>query len=113
MPTLAEEVGHPIDSPAAVVAGLRLLYARGAAKNEAMYRTGEPYPAEMKRWARTIGVGFVIVGLGFGAAAVLSMMVSLADGKLYVIQVLLLVLAPALVIAGLYQILTGRSAIRK
>jgi len=41
------------------------------------------------------------------------MMVSLESGRLYALQIVLALLSPALLVAGAYQIVTGRSAIRR
>jgi len=110
MPTLKEEVGQEVDSVASLVSGLARLYETQQSKNEVLYRARNWTPA-MRRRARMLGAGYVVVGAGLAFAAALSF--TLGPGSVYGIQILLLMVALALILVGIYQIITGKPAIRR
>jgi len=113
MPTLEEELGQEVESVSDLVSGLSQLYEREQAKNEELYRAREPLSPRLRRRARRIGVAYVVVGLALLVATGLGLAVSLELGQILWLQVLLALLAPAFILAGLYQIMTGKSVIRR
>ncbi len=113
LPTPEEELGASLkDGLPAFIAGWKRLYAREKAKNEEMY-TAKEYTPELRRRARAIGVAFFLVGLLLTPAAIWSALLTLERGHLFEFQIALLVIAPLLLVAGVIQLITGKSVIRK
>jgi hypothetical protein len=113
MPTLEEEIGASLkDGLPAVLGGMKEVCRRESVKNEAMYRARE-YTPEMKRRARQMGVGFLIAGVIVTLAGVGMIGMTMETGYIFKVQVVMLVLGPALMVTGTIQTITGRSVIRK
>jgi hypothetical protein len=89
-------------------------YRTEHAKNEALYIT-EPaaYTPAMRRRVRYIGLLYLGLGATLILAAALSLIVSLQEGYIHSFQILLIVVGLTLIGSGLYQLLTGRSVIRR
>ena len=112
MPTLQEELGQEVTGLPSLVSGMKRLYETEQAKNEEMYRASS-YTPEMTRRARMLGWAFVLVGLGAAVIVAVTLSITLQKGAVFSFQVVLALIAVALFIAGLIQLITGKSVIRK
>lgn len=89
-------------------------YAQESAKNEKLYATpAHAYTPAMRRRVRFLGGVFVAVGIACLTGAALSLIVSLAEGRIYSLQILLAVLGLFFVGGGVYQFITGRTVVRR
>ncbi|MCB9422992.1 MAG: hypothetical protein H6667_24540 [Ardenticatenaceae bacterium] len=113
MPTMKEELGADLsDGLPAVGAGIKRVYAEQEAKNEALF-TAAVYTPEMTRQARKLGWGFLLAGILLTMAGLWMIVLILEMKTVFVVQILLLLAGPVLTIAGLIQLITGRSVFRK
>ncbi|HXF84133.1 MAG TPA: hypothetical protein VNK49_01985 [Anaerolineales bacterium] len=114
MPTLTEEIGQPVHDLPSFLAAMKRIYRQELAKNDMLNRTPPSnYTPEMKRRARGIGIVYVVAGLALILAVGVSLIFSLSQGKIYVLQGTLIALALMFLLAGIFQIISGRSALQK
>ncbi len=113
MPTMKEEIGVSLkDGLPAVLGGMKGVYRRELVKNEEMYQARE-YTPEMKRRAGQIGLGFLTAGVIVTLAGVGIIGMTVETGYIFKVQVVMLILGPALLVAGVIQIITGKLVIRR
>lgn len=114
MPTTKEELGTSLkDGLAPFSAALARSYKVQKAKNEVLYAARD-YSPQLRRRARLLGLGFLITGLAFGLVTVLTLPISLANGYVLKLQIILAILSPVLLLLlGVVQLITGKSVIRK
>ena len=112
MPTMKEELGVGEDGAPSLLAGMGQAYKTASARNDELYRARE-YTPEMTRRARQIGVWFLVFGLFLTLVGLWMLALTLKTGHLFKAQVLVLVVGPALIVAGLIQVITGKSVIRR
>lgn len=113
MPTMKEELGADFgDGLPSVMTNMKRVYKEQSLKNDEMYRA-ETYTPEMRQRARMLGVAFIIIGVMLALTWAWSLVVTLESGYLTKFQIALLIIAPAFFFTGLYQVITGKSAIKK
>lgn len=114
IPTFTEEIGHPVHDFPSFLAAIKRIYMQEQAKNEILNRTpASDYTPDMKRRARGIGVVYVVFGFALALAVGVSLLFSPRPGKIYGFQVTLIVLALMFLLAGIFQMISGRSALQK
>lgn len=84
------------------------------AKNEKLYVTApaDLTPAMRKR-ARLLGVAFIGFGITFLIAAAMTLILSLQEGTINILQIMLVIAGFYLCGAGIYQLISGRTVLRK
>lgn len=114
MPTMKEELGVGIkDGRSKVLSEIRRIYREQNDKNEEMYRAQE-YTQEMRQRARLTGLGLLVAGVILSLGGVWSLVaVTFETGALLDVQLMMLIIGPAMAIGGLIQVITGQSIIRK
>ncbi len=102
-PTLRQELR---DLPAA--------YRQAQQELDDIYRSDPAgHSPATKRQMRGIGLVYILLGLTFCTAAALSLIVSVQEGRVLGLQLMLVVLGVLFVGGGVYQLVTGRPVVRR
>ncbi|MCP4423909.1 MAG: hypothetical protein GY803_05400 [Chloroflexi bacterium] len=113
MPTLKEELGAGLgDGLPAVGEGIKRLYAEQEAQNEEIF-TATEYTPEMIQHARVLGWSFLLAGILLTLAGIWMIALIVEMKIIFAIQIVMIIVGPILTIAGLVQLITGRSVFRK
>jgi len=111
IPTIKEELGVGIqDGLREILEGMKHVFREESSKNEEMYRAQE-YSEKMKHRARQLGQAFLIAGVLLTLAGVLMFVLVLETGRVFMVQIMIMLSGPAFIIVGLIQIVTGKSVL--